>query len=66
MHNGWTLVFVARDRFDEPWAIWRNAAGEHQATPGDGQGAEAPAAGTGGWKDLNRLMALRGLIERPG
>jgi hypothetical protein len=64
--NGWTLVFVARDRHEEPWTIWQNSEGEHQVTKGDGKLAEAPPADAGGWKDLNRLMKLRGLVERPG
>jgi hypothetical protein len=64
--NGWTLVFIARDRMDEPWAIWQNPEGEHQVVKGDGETAEAPAADGGGWRYLNRLMKNRGLFERPG
>jgi hypothetical protein len=64
--NGWTVAFVARDRADDPWTIWKNDGGEHQVSKGEATIAEAPAAASGGWRDLNRLMKLRGLVERPG
>jgi hypothetical protein len=45
--NGWALVFAARDRYDEPWAVWQNADGEHRVAKGDGTTADAPESGGG-------------------